>query len=323
MPEGDTVLRTARGLDRALTGDVLTVAQLRWGRLGEIDLTGREVLGSRSYGKHILTRLGAAPERPELRFPTGPQGSVTVHSHLRMDGSWRIRPVAERVPGHGAHRIRAVLGTENWTALGNLLGMLDVLPTDREHDWLGRLGPDVMADDWTEGTWRESGRTGREEAIARLTAAPDIPIGAALLDQRITAGIGTFYMAEALFVQHLSPWVPAGEVDPGLVMDTARRQLLRGAEQLVPNTTGDTRPRETSFVHSRSGRPCRRCGTIVRVAPVREPPTQRPAFYCPQCQPGPTPTDTGGRMTPLGSAPHRLGSTRNQGLRPPTSGWLG
>ena len=67
-------------------------------------------------------------------------------------------------------------------------------------------------------------------------------------------------------------------------------------------------------MHGRSGRPCQRCGTIVRVAPIGPPLKERPAFYCPTCQPGPTPTDDGKPRNPLGanpavpggSTPHRL-----------------
>ena len=101
------------------------------------------------------------------------------------------------------------------------------------------------------------------------------------------------YMAEALFVQKVSPWTPIGEVDVPALLATARRQLLRGATQAKPTTTGNPRRGMENWVHGRSGRPCQRCGTIVRVAPIGPALKERPAFYCPTCQPGPTPTDDG------------------------------
>ena len=76
MPEGDVVWRTAQRLDRALSGQVLVLADLRWPSLATADLVGREVLETVARGKHILTRLGGPP--------------VTLHSHLRMEGSWRV-----------------------------------------------------------------------------------------------------------------------------------------------------------------------------------------------------------------------------------------
>jgi endonuclease-8 len=202
-----------------------------------------------------------------------------------------------------------VLANAEWTAVGTLLGMLDLVPTADEHTLIGHLGPDVMADDWDA--------VGRDAALQRWAAAPTRPVGEALLDQMTVAGIGTIYLAESLFMAKISPWTPAGEVDAGALLDTARRLLLRGAGQPAPNTTGDPRRNEGTYVHARSGRPCRRCGTVVRVAGVRAAPTERPAFYCPTCQVGPTPTDDGRPMAPLGSAPYRFGSRRNVGLGPP------
>jgi endonuclease-8 len=147
--------------------------------------------------------------------------------------------------------------------------------------------------------------------VRRLSARPDRHIGAALLDQTNVAGIGTFYMAEALFVQRVSPWAAAGQVDLPAILDTARRQLLSSVAFAVPTTTGETARGRNSYVHARSGRPCRRCGRTVRVASVGEPPTDRTAFYCPTCQPGPTPTDDGRPQRPLGHAPPQPFSPRD------------
>lgn len=112
------------------------------------------------------------------------------------------------------------------------------------------------------------------------------------------------YMAEALFVQKVSPWTPVGAVDVPALLATARRQLLRGATQSSPITTGNPRRGLDTWVHGRSGKPCQRCGTIVRVAPIGPVLKERPAFYCPHCQPGPTPTDDGKPRRP--SAPTQV-----------------
>jgi endonuclease-8 len=264
MPEGDVVRRTAAQLDRALAGRVLIRAELRWGDLGGVRLSGRTVTEVAAYGKHLLIRLAA-----EERLP-----AVTVHSHLRMDGRWFIE-AADARRRFTDHRIRAILGNTEWTAIGQLLGELDVLPTPDEPRLLGRLGPDIMADDFET--------VGLPAALGNLARAPRRVIGAALLDQTVVAGIGTIFMSESLFRQHISPWRAGGDVDTAAVLRTARDLLQRSAR--TPPAGGE--PVDRRYVHGRSGRPCYRCGAIVRVAPVGDPPFDRPAFHCPRCQPSP------------------------------------
>ena len=297
MPEGDTVLRTARRLHQALSGRPLVRAELRWPSLGEADLAGRTVTEVVAYGKQILTRFAAADlTAPQSRIPTVAAVPLTLRSHLRMEGSWYIHARdAEPWPTANRHSVRAVLGGTEWTALGNWLGLLDLIPTTAEPELVGHLGPDIMADDFDP--------SGAVEAERRLTIDPTRHVGAALLDQTTVAGIGTMYMAEALFVQKVSPWTPIAEVDVPALLATARRQLLRGATQAKPTTTGNPRRGMENWVHGRSGNPCQRCGTIVRVAMIGPPLKERTAFYCPSCQPGPTPTDDGKPMNPLGSKP--------------------
>lgn len=285
------MLRTARRLHAALAGGTLVRAELRWPDLGAVDLTGRVVTEVAAYGKHILTRLaGNAHTEP-----------LTLRSHLRMEGQWVIAPPGdEHWPQSIGVSVRAVLATAEWTAIGRWLGLLDLIPTAAESTLIGHLGPDIMTDAFPD--------VGRAESIARLAATPSRHIGAALLDQTTVAGIGTMYMAEALFVQRLSPWTPAAEVDLGALLDTARRLLLRGATSALPSTTGNPRPGSNTYVHARSGRPCVRCGATVRVAMIGPPLKERTAFYCAVCQPGPTPTDDGRVRRPLGS---KADSTRS------------
>ena len=293
MPEGDTVLRTAQRLHAAMAGRTLVRTELRWPDLGAVDLTGRTVTEVRSYGKHILTRMCADVGREPL----------TLRSHLRMEGRWSIAPPGdEHWPRTIGVSVRAVLANADWTAIGTWLGLLDLIPTVAEHTLIGHLGPDVMSDGFPED--------GREEAVRRLTAIASRPIGAALLDQTAVAGIGTMYMAETLFVQRLSPWTPVAQVDVAAVLETSRRLLLRGALSALPSTTGNPRPGHNTYVHARSGRPCLRCGAVVRVAPIGVPPKQRPAFYCAVCQPGPTPTDDGRPRRPLGASVYRANPDR-------------
>ena len=119
--------RAARQLHAALAGRVLTRTDFRVPRFATTDLTGRVVQEVVSRGKHILARV---------------DGGVTIHTHLRMDGSWHIRPAGGYPPRD--HRVRLVLANQQWQAIGYLLGVVEVLPTTGEDDVVGHLGPDLL-----------------------------------------------------------------------------------------------------------------------------------------------------------------------------------
>lgn len=283
VPEGDIVWRVAHRLEAALAGRVLTLSDLRWPSLATVDLAGREVLGVVSRGKHLLVRIESSGADPAL----------TLRSHLRMEGSWQVHRTPEPWRGRGGHGVRAVLANDAWTAVGHRLGMLDLVPTAEEARLVGHLGPDLLGADWDAG-----------EAVRRLRAQPERPIGEALLDQRNLAGIGTFFMAETLFLCGATPWTPVADV-PGLpaVVALARRLLDVSRLHGTQVTTGNPRRGRTNYVHARSGRPCLRCGMPIRVAPIGLAPEDRMAFYCPHCQRGPAPTDGGSPQRRRGASP--------------------
>ena len=170
--------------------------------------------------------------------------------------------------------------------------MLDAVPTAREDDLVGHLGPDVLGPDWDPA-----------RAAAAVAAYPGT-VGEALLDQGTLAGVGTFWASEALFLERLLPWTPAADLTKGEVdalIDRVRRLLDAGRRHAVQSSTGIHRPGREAYVHARSGRPCRRCGDVVRVASIGTPPRDRVLFSCPTCQGGLAPTDDGKPQRPLGS----------------------
>ncbi|HEY0187134.1 MAG TPA: DNA-formamidopyrimidine glycosylase family protein [Cellulomonas sp.] len=261
MPEGDILRRTATRLDEALAGRTLVRGELRWPSAAA-DLTGRTVLGTASYGKHLLTRLDDA---------------TTLRTHLRMDGAWRIARTGTPSARASAPQVRAVLATTSWTAVGELLGMLDVVRTRDEHTLIGHLGPDLLADDFEQ--------VGLPEALRRWAERGDAPVCDVLLDQTVVAGIGTIYTAEPLFLEHLWPWTPADQVtDPARLLRVARALMQRSVRAQSPTSTGETVRGRTSWVHGRLHQPCRRCGSPVRCGQARRPPYQRPVFFCGVCQ---------------------------------------
>lgn len=256
MPEGDAVRRTAIRLDRALAGRGLTATDFRMPQLATTDLGGATVHGTATYGKHLLTRID----------------DVTLHTHLKMEGEWRTYPAAGRWdrPGHLA---RVVLRTADRQAVGFALGIVEVVPTTEEHTVVGHLGPDLLGDEWDATA-----------AAQRLVAAPDRPVGEALLDQSVVAGLGTIYLAEACFAHGVHPLTPVRDVpDPARMLDRARAMLRLGVEQGRPVTTGERRA--PLWVYRRHRQPCRRCGATVAAGSLGDAGRERTTYWCPRCQP--------------------------------------
>jgi endonuclease-8 len=160
--------------------------------------------------------------------------------------------------------------------VGYQLGVVELIRTSEEGRVTGHLGPDLLGPDWDPA-----------EAVRRLRAAPDRPIGEALLDQRNLAGIGTWFLAEMLFLRGIDPWRPtSGVEDLGALVDLGHRLLDANKTRPGHSSTGDTRPGRDSWVYGRAGRPCRRCGTPVRRGEQGPPGQERLRFWCPSCQPG-------------------------------------
>lgn len=258
MPEGDVVWNTARQLHEALAGRVLTRSDFRVPRYATVDLRGQTVAEAAARGKHLLIRTDRG---------------LTVHTHLKMEGAWRIQPAAGRPPAQ-SHKLRVLLANAEWIAAGYQLGITEVLRTAREDQVTGHLGPDLLGPDWDPA-----------EAVRRLTKDPGRPIGEALLDQRNLAGLGTVYMTETLFLRSVDPARPVGSVDglPALV-EVGQRLLDANKTRVGHVSTGDARPGRETWVYGRAGRPCRRCGTVIRRGEQGPPGQERVRFWCPNCQ---------------------------------------
>lgn len=258
MPEGDTVFRAANRLDTALAGRVVTRSDLRVPAYATVDLAGEPIHSVASRGKHLLMRIG----------------DVVLHSHLKMEGEWRVLRPGQRWP-RPAHRARAILETADATAIGFDLGLVEVFPVAEEAERLAYLGPDLLGPDWDAG-----------EAVRRLASAPDVPAAVALGDQRNLAGLGNVLVNEVCYLRGIRPDRPVGEVDLVPAVDLARRVIHANRDRLERTTTGDTRPGRRLWVYGREGEPCRRCGTPIRHARLgRNDVELRETYWCPNCQP--------------------------------------
>jgi endonuclease VIII len=260
VPEGDTVWRAAQRLDRALSGKVLTRTDVRVPAYATWDLAGATVAETVSRGKHLLTRIDG--EQP-----------WTLHTHLKMEGGWRVLEHGQRWPRPG-HTARIVLETADTVAVGFQLGIVEIVARDREADLVGHLGPDLLGPDWDA-----------DEAVRRLRAQPERTVKEALLDQRAMAGVGNMYANELCFICGVAPETPVGRV-PDLPRMVARAHLLldQNRHRAVQSTTGDLARGRNVWVYRRGGDPCRRCGTPIRESLLGDQGQERVTFACPACQ---------------------------------------
>jgi endonuclease-8 len=245
MPEGDTVHIAAVRLQTLVGERVEAVSPhprgLATGVAAAVD--GRRLEAVDAVGKHLM-----------LRF----EGGITIRSHLRMSGRWRVDPRGTARSG----RPWLVLRGAAWEAAqwnGPVL-VLDDGAADR-------LGPDVLA-----------ATTTVDELVASVRGAgPRRATADVLLDQRVVAGIGTMWLAEMLWQARVSPWVPATQVP-----DAGLRAMLEWARARMAAAVGGARPLRS--VYRRAGRPCRRCGEPVAVGRTGD--ANRAVYWCPACQSG-------------------------------------
>ena len=205
---------------------------------------GRRLESVEAVGKHLL-----------LRF----EGGVTVRSHLRMTGRWRVGRVGAQRAGRPWLVLEAG-GIEATQWNGPVLTL--------EQRPMRHLGPDLLA----PGTEPEA-------LVARFRRTdPGRALGEALQDQRLVAGIGNMWMSEALWTARISPWRPLSEV-----RDDELLQALGWARTAMLASVAGSRGGR--LVYRRAGRPCPRCGTPIESGGQGD--SNRTAYWCPRCQPFP------------------------------------
>jgi endonuclease-8 len=274
MPEGDTLFRTAAGLRPYLVGRPVRAARATGGaQVGR--LVGATVDSIDTIGKNLL-----------LHFSNG----LVLRTHLRMNGTWhRYRPGEHwRRP---AARAVLVLEVDGAVAVCFDAPVVELFEARSEalHPALATLGPDLLGAEFDPA---EALRRMREPVRAETT------IGEALLDQRVMAGVGNVYRSEILFSGKVDPFARVASLDDATldrVVAAARRLLLANVDLLRgPQRTTRRAERTTTegareadgaalWVYRRTGRPCRRCGNLIRSASLgRELP--RTLWWCPSCQ---------------------------------------
>lgn len=268
MPEGQVSHYNAIALGRALAGRTLTGVTV-----GHPRLEAQEI--PRRLEGDAFSRFDAVGKHHLIRFASG----RILHSHLRMSGSWRTcGPSGPRRTG-GLHL--ALMTAAGGACLYRCPQVRLLEPHEPLPGPVRALGPDLLADDVDPA---EATRT----AIA--TAPVGQEIGVTLLDQRGVSGIGNVYKNETLFLTGISPWRPSAAVSDAEAREigaTAARLLADGVRDhgmtrtYAPGGVGVPGSR-THWVHRRSNRPCRRCGTPIRSRGQGD--DNRTSYWCPTCQ---------------------------------------
>ncbi len=258
MPEGDTIHRTARTLQKALAGEVLTGAWSVLPRLeGLKERVGRTVARVEARGKHLL-----------VCFDDGP----VLHSHMMMTGSWHLYRPGESWRKHrrGAH---AVLETATWHAVCFHAPVVELLPSPEASPALRALGPDLLAPELA-----------LEELPARFREHAELPIGVAVMRQSIVCGIGNVYKSEVLFLGRVNPFTPVRELSDASLLGILRlaRRLLSENLRGYPRTTRRSFDGGRLWVYKRQKQPCRRCGTPISMR--RQGDAGRSTYFCGRCQ---------------------------------------
>jgi endonuclease-8 len=271
MPEGDTIHSAARRVGAALVGREIVSVETPQPR-HRLDrwpdrLAGRAVRAVDARGKHLL-----------LRF----DGGLTIHSHLRMGGAWRVYRRGERWR-RSPRRAWLVLRTPEHEVV-QFDGPVLELMTDgrsRADERLAALGPDVLAPQFDEPAY-----------LHRLREDdPTRGLGDALLDQRNLAGIGNAWKAEACYLAGIDPWRPVAQVS-----DDEALAIVRGVRPLMQRSVerggriatvfaargGPAGPGRPTWVFERAGLPCRTCGATIRERGQGD--DNRTTYWCPQCQ---------------------------------------
>jgi endonuclease-8 len=250
MAEGDTVLRVARRIDAALTGQAVAAsAPDPRGRATGIErLDGRRLERVESRGKNLL-----------LHF-----GDLVLHSHLGMNGSWHLYPrdARWRKPRRSAWAVLAGKGQEAVQFGGPTLRLMTADRLRRDPQ-LARLGPDILAPELD-----------LDAVVRGLRADPARGLGDALLDQGLVAGIGNIFKSEACFAARIDPWRPIadlGDDELRAVLDAARAQMQ---EAVVDG-------RRTYAVY-RARRPCPSCHGPIAARGQGD--ANRTTYWCPDCQ---------------------------------------
>ena len=257
MPEGDTIRRLADRIQQRFAGQQCVRCVMRDPRLSGVDFTGCVLLSAEAVGKHLL-----------LRFDNG----ETLHSHLKMAGSWTVGPAATEPEW----RRRVELWMQNGRLSAIDMPILTRIRTTDEADVVGYLGPDLCTAQAPDV----------DEIVGRLQREPAVPLVGALLDQRNVAGFGNVYVVELPFIVGVSPYQPVGTIsDLASAVGIGAALIRCNAGRSQRNTTGRKLNTADHWIYGKRAKSCPLCGARLDSCSDALSPWRRASTWCPACQP--------------------------------------
>ncbi|WP_158945032.1 Fpg/Nei family DNA glycosylase [Granulicella sp. S190] len=279
MPEGDTIYRTARALQKAIGGKVVTGFDTGLAKLARVNddapLVGRVVEKVESRGKWCLIFFSS---------------DLILVTHMLMSGSWHLYRAGEKW-WMGRDRMRVVIRTAEWEAVGFNIPVAEFHTAGslERSSQVPKLGPDILSDEFTV-----------EGGVARLAAFgrenPEAEIAVVLLNQRVLAGLGNVYKSEVAFAAGVNPFRAMRTITPRemeVMVEVSQRYMkanvVDGAGDGIVTYSGNRRTTHSSnreerlWVYGRQGQECRRCGATVMMR--KQGVQARSTYWCPECQP--------------------------------------
>jgi endonuclease-8 len=275
VPEGDTIFRAARALNKALAGATVTGFETAYAPLASANddapVAGRTIEKVEAHGKWLLIYFS---------------GDLILVTHMLMSGSWHIYRTGERWKRSRQH-MRVVLRTRDFEAVAFDVPVARFhTPRSLErHTAIPKPGSDLLGPQFSE-----------DEAVARIRAHPADEVADVLLNQHVMAGLGNVYKSEVCFACKVHPFrtvASLSKMEIDCLVDTSRKMMaanvLGTSGDRITTYTGGRRttsnvdPAARVWVYGRQGQPCRRCGTAILMR--KQGPGARSTYWCPDCQP--------------------------------------
>ena len=279
MPEGDTIYRSARAIQKAIGGKVVTGFDTGLAKIARVNddtpLVGRTVEKVTSHGKWLLIYFS---------------DDLILVTHMLMSGTWHLYRTGEKW-WMGRERMRVMIQTADWQAIAFNVPVVEFYTarTLERNSQIPKLGPDILSADFTV-----------ESGVERLRqyglANPDAEIAVVLLNQRVLAGLGNVYKSEVPFAAGVNPFRAMKTITPkelDVMADLSQRYMkanvLDGSGDGIITYSGNRRTthsnnrEERLWVYGRQGQECRRCGAKIMMRKQGE--QARSTYWCPECQP--------------------------------------
>lgn len=277
MPEGDTIYRSARALQRSIGGQVVTGFETGLAKLARIDddtpLKGRTIEKIESRGKWLLIHFS---------------GDLILLTHMLMSGSWHLYRSGERWR-RARSGMRIVIRTAEWEAVAFNVPVAEFhTPLSlARHPHIQKLGPDILSKEFTVDT-------GIERIVRYAREAPAVEVGVALLDQKVISGLGNVYKSEVAFAAAVNPFRTMKTLsfcEMQRILEIANRfmkvNVMEGGGIVTYSSGRQTRRTMRSqgrlWVYRRQGQECRRCGATILMC--KQGIQARSTYWCPECQP--------------------------------------